>query len=589
MNNTLDIIEEPLNSLESLCSLLEKASLGVFIVSRERHLKYINIKGTELLELNTDAVGSGFSLYDLESIFNCGLDNTIDKVLEGTSVRKYDLPCSNHRGGYSVFNLFFDPFYLPDGTTGGVLGIIQDVSESFRRKGEFEEAIYELSIMGQVSEALSSTMDLDKIINIILTGVTANQGLGFNRAFLFLTDESKNRLFGTAAVGPANPDEAGRIWSRLAKDQKTLTDLLNEYIESENNSSISMISKIKDWEISLEDSPGICQAFDDNRAFNIYRKDNLDNESVKLMNHLDTDLLAVAPIISKGHRLGLIAADNRITGKNISDSVLGHLQTFANHAAVAIEKSKLYEDIVKHAAQLEEKNIKIAESQEQILRIEKMSIIGELTSSIAHELRNPLTIIGGFANLMLGASGNEDHSEYLNIIVSEAKRAELVLNQVLDFSKACQTENSVIDFNQLVLNTFELYKTQSKNGRTYPSVNQCKDRLPIWGNRDQLQHALFQIISLILEDVVDENECQIITDQTEKYAIMTIQFDCNETDKTKADTILSQVFNNSLGTQKLSIIVAGETVKYHGGSYGIMTSGKNVPAVYVKLPLKEGV
>ncbi|MCK4574578.1 MAG: histidine kinase, partial [candidate division Zixibacteria bacterium] len=124
--------------------------------------------------------------------------------------------------------------------------------------------------------------------------------------------------------------------------------------------------------------------------------------------------------------MGLLAADNLITSRPISDNDVRLLQIFANQAAVAMERASLYEEQKTRAIQLERMNRRLAESQDQIVKIEKMSVIGELTASIAHELRNPLTIIGGFANLMLNAGVTDEQREYLNIIASETRRSEAV-------------------------------------------------------------------------------------------------------------------------------------------------------------------
>jgi len=62
-----------------------------------------------------------------------------------------------------------------------------------------------MQILSDVAAALSSSLDLDKILEVILTGATASQGLGFNRAFLFLYHAEENRLVGQMAVGPSAP------------------------------------------------------------------------------------------------------------------------------------------------------------------------------------------------------------------------------------------------------------------------------------------------------------------------------------------------------------------------------------------------
>jgi len=69
----------------------------------------------------------------------------------------------------------------------------------------------ELSRLFFINSVVRSTLDLDKLLKMVLTVVTMGDGLGFNRAILFLVDESNKVLKGEMGVGPASPEEAKNI------------------------------------------------------------------------------------------------------------------------------------------------------------------------------------------------------------------------------------------------------------------------------------------------------------------------------------------------------------------------------------------
>jgi hypothetical protein len=71
---------------------------------------------------------------------------------------------------------------------------------------------------------MRGTLELDKLLRMVLTAVTMSDGMGFNRAILFLVDEAKNILKGAMGVGPASPEEAWKTWDELNLRQKTLGD-----------------------------------------------------------------------------------------------------------------------------------------------------------------------------------------------------------------------------------------------------------------------------------------------------------------------------------------------------------------------------
>ncbi len=566
----------------------DDSPLGFVMVNQQGIIEYLNSAAAAIIGFENIQEASGAPLQDVEAVINCGLSSSFQTILNGRTYQKKEHRCTNRKGHFAILNIFCGPYRLPSGETIGVLGIVQDVTDISKRKADLEEAIFELSILSQVSEALSSTADLDEVLKIILTGVTANQGLGFNRAFLFLADEKGEFIEGQLAVGPRNPDEAGQIWSRLASQQKTLKELLDDYSERENSSNYSLSSLISGWKFSLADDSFFSRAAREGCGINVNGRDNLSEVSIEILNRLDSYSLAVAPIVGKGKVLGIIVADNRITGKKIIASDVQLLQTFANHTAVAIERSRLYDNLLEHAEELEEMNRQLAESQEQIIRFEKMSVIGELTASIAHELRNPLTVIGGFANLMLASGGSDAYAEYLNIIVSETKRAETVLHHVLDFSRASRTKTQEIDFNRLVAQSGDLLVTKTRNRHRAPFLKLAPEKLAVWGNPDQLQHALLQFMLVVAEEMVDECTMELTTGTHEGLIRFTIGFNGSEDSRTRIMKTMKQIFGNSTGTQKLSIIVAGETIRYHGGNYGLESSPDILPKLYIELPQYKG-
>jgi len=576
------------NRMMLLRGPLDESPLGFFLTNERGGLEYVSREAARIIGFESSEEAREYSLHDIEPAIDCGLVEGFSDVLKGHNFQKTEHICTNRQGHFAVLNIFCSPYHDTDDRITGMFGIIQDVTESYHEKTRLEEAHYVLSIISQISAALSSKAELDEVLRMILIGVTAYQGLGFNRAFLFLADEEQNCLEGKMAIGPGSPEEAHEVWSRLAGKHKTLLELLNDYRTNEKAINNNISSLIADWRIPLDKPSIFKRALDNAEGLKISSAEDLKPESIEILNRLNTDKLAMAPIISKGRKLGLIAADNKITGRDITDSTVALLQTLANTSAVAIERSQLYDNILERADELEKINRRLEESQEQIVRAEKMSVIGELTSSIAHELRNPLMVIGGFANMMLSTGDGGENAEYLNIILSETQRAESVLHQVLDFSRASRTRSRAIEFNPLVVKAYNNFLSRLKFKQKKPKLSLSGNDIKVWGNPDQLQHVLYQFIRLTVEDMTEECNIQISTGLNGNMVRLTIGFEGDDEARRKVVKTLSQIFGSSTGTQKLSMLVAGETIRYHGGNYGVEGSAENLPRLYLELPQIKG-
>ncbi|MCP4706117.1 MAG: PAS domain-containing protein, partial [candidate division Zixibacteria bacterium] len=437
------------------------SSFGFFITDEMGILKYLNKEAARILGFADINDALGYSLHDFEMNVNCGLSDVFQNILKGEKFKNVEHRCTNRSGHYAVLNISLSPFREDGAAISGVMGTIYDITESHQEKVKLEESNYVLSVVSQVSEALASAAELNDVLRIILTGVTANQGLGFNRAFLMLINEEKNVLEGNIDIGPGSPEEAHEIWSHLAGRHRTLLELIEDLKETEKNSEFPVSSGIEEWITPLDKPSFFTDVLESGSGIIVNGNDKLSPESAKIFEYIKAECLAVVPIISKGRKLGVICADNKITGKQITDTRVKLLQIFANNSAVAIEHSRLYDKVSERAEELEIINRQLAESQEQIIRAEKMSVIGELTSSIAHELRNPLMVIGGFTNLMISSGDAGENAEYLNIILSETQRSESVLHQVLDFSRASRTCSCEIEFNSIVKEAYDYFQTKT--------------------------------------------------------------------------------------------------------------------------------
>ncbi|MFA6356481.1 MAG: sensor domain-containing diguanylate cyclase [Candidatus Omnitrophota bacterium] len=208
----------------------------------------------------------------------------------------------------------------------------------------------ELTIFYEIGNAMRTTLNLDEILFIILTGVTSHEGLGFNRAMLFLVNDSDGTIEGKMGIGPHSVEEAGRIWSRIASEQMNLEDLISAY--SFYNKGGSDLDKIvRNIKVPLrEDSGVLAMTVLEGMSFEITNestRQNIAHDTV--LQSLKTEYFVTVPLRAKDKVIGVILADNIFTKKPITKDDIRTLTMFANHAGLAIENSRLYEQTVHQA------------------------------------------------------------------------------------------------------------------------------------------------------------------------------------------------------------------------------------------------
>ena len=232
-------------------------------------------------------------------------------------------------------------------TSRGLWGIINPVMERKNIQERLDRVRAELAIFYEIGNAMRSTLNLEEILFIILTGVTSHAGLGFNRAMLFLVNEQEHALEGKMGLGPHSGEEAGRIWTGISSQQMSLEDLISAYAFYKKGGS-DLDKAVRSIKLPLREDAGVlAMTVLEGMSFEITTDETRQNTANDpVLQSLRTEYFVTVPLKAKDKVVGVILADNLFTKKPILKDDIRTLTMFANHAGLAIENSRLYEQTV---------------------------------------------------------------------------------------------------------------------------------------------------------------------------------------------------------------------------------------------------
>jgi len=571
---------------------LDKLPLGIFKSDEEGNLTYMDEYLAKLMPGRL--VGKSKEASSLEHYINYAVKGCFTS---GKSFCTEGKQFENPKGEQLLLTLRTAVLKHDDGKTTngkrnrsvGVVGVVEDISEKTHLEKSLEKKISELSIVCEVGSVLRSTLNLEEILKIILIGVTANQGLGFNRAFLLLLNEAGNVLEGKIAIGPSNPEEAKRIWEDLSAKKQSLEEILHSYKDALGKKDVLVNHIVKKLKIPFSEQKNfLIQSMQQKKACSV-RKYEVDSETNKsIFEIVGTDSLAVVPLVSKDKVMGVLLADNTINQKPIEEEDVKLMQIFAHHVSTAIESSKLYQKLGEQVNKLEEANKRIAENTQRLLRAEKLSVLGEITSQVAHELRNPITIIGGFARSLVKKKDAKDPDyEYVRIIAEEAERMEKVLDNVLNFTKPKESQLEKVDLNQIVDQTLEMIEGEINLDKITVMKYLYPDLPRVIVNPDQIRHALLNIFRNAIWAMPQGGVLSLTTKKKDNFAKIGIKDTGFGIPKEHIDGIFDAFFTTKPDCCGLGLTISSEIIKNHGG-FIVAESEKGKGATFsVVLPLER--
>ena len=132
--------------------------------------------------------------------------------------------------------------------------------------------------------------------------------------------------------------------------------------------------------------------------------------------------------------------------------------------------------------------------QEKLIEYEKLSALGRLTANVAHEIRNPITVIGGLTErLKKNISHDAKRKEYFELISAEAKKLETILKEVLTFSDKAIFKREMQNINEIINDSLNVYEAKCKNFSI--AVNRFLGVVPqIYVDRKQVGVAISNLI-----------------------------------------------------------------------------------------------
>lgn len=238
------------------------------------------------------------------------------------------------------------------------------------------------------------------------------------------------------------------------------------------------------------------------------------------------------------------------------------------------------------AASLYEMLLKRERMQEELLYAVRQQSISELSASIAHEVRNPLTVVKGFLQLM-----KEDESkvkpEYYQLILSELNRAENIIHEYLTLAKPQLGDSSLIPVKECLTHIVTLLNPYAfKEGVLFKELQTEDQEVFIHTNRSKFKQAIINFVKNAIEAATPGGQVEVSMQSKHK----TIEIRIEDTGKGMNKEELAKVGTVYYSTKEkgtgLGTMVSIRLIEEMGGSVTYTSQPDKGTTVLIKLPKK---
>lgn len=301
------------------------------------HLKKINL--TDNFNLIQNKISNIISKDEFVNIFK-------EDFEEIQNIGIYKLNSTLNFNGYIIFgytNKKIDASLFNDSNT--LLLEIQTAFNLHVNNNVLNQKIKDLNLLNKIITLMETNKNIDQLLHIFLTHITANEGLGFNRAIYFEKEESKNYLKGVKSIGPLTFEEAQSKWEAI------VSCTIDVFLEKNSESEDEPLEKLVQNSNLFLHNDVLLNDIIDSKTYKIIdiSSSGFSNQNRTILQSFNLKKMLMIPLHSYDNFLGILIVDNEFDNKSFSYDRINSLTSFSNQTSLAINNILLYEKISKLA------------------------------------------------------------------------------------------------------------------------------------------------------------------------------------------------------------------------------------------------
>ncbi len=392
----------------------------------------------------------------------------------GAPYCEYDLVKSSANRFYEMFSRIF--------TSKSVLvetiremekdkELIEEKYEEVNRLNlELNQKVRQLTAVQETGKAILSILDIEQLLSVIMK--LLKNVCRINRALIMLVNEEENCLEYLHSIG-----FEGEIPAELKNYRVPRDRVSNILARVASTGRAEYVPEVKSSRL---------------------RRDNL------MLDRTNAASVYVTPLITRAKVIGIIAIDG-IEEDGIARDTRETLEVFTPQIAIAIENARLYR-------RMQEQMEHLRRSQALLSRAEKFSFLGNLAARLAHEIKNPMTAIGTFIQMLPAKFDDEAfRHEFYEIAREETDRVNRLITELLDLVKTREPHFSREELHRLIDRMALLVSPHSRSKQIRIDLDYDPAIDKVWMDQEKMKEVILNLLTNAIEFTPKKGKIRIAT------------------------------------------------------------------------------
>jgi two-component system, sporulation sensor kinase E len=227
------------------------------------------------------------------------------------------------------------------------------------------------------------------------------------------------------------------------------------------------------------------------------------------------------------------------------------------------------------------------ELEEQLRKSDTLNVVGELAAGIAHEIRNPMTALKGFIQLLEG-SVKDDFSMYFNVITSELKRIESIITEFLVLARPQAIKYLKKDIGTIMKETIDLLSAQAILVNVQMRLEVEKDLPLIYCEPNQLKQVFINVLKNAIEVMTKGGKIDVkINRKDENHLCVSITDRGSGISEDKIKRLGQPFYTTKERGTGLGLMVSYKIIEEHRGTVDVESEEGEGTTFHITLPINQ--